>query len=183
VSLDRRTVTFRPNAHRRLKTGTSARVVPLWPQLEEILKAFLFQGGDAPHGLLFPSPAGPDAMLKDFRKVLDHVAIAAGFWEYVVDADGQQVRDAHGEPVKRGTVRSKMFRHTYCSARLQTLDQGAPVSIYMVGKELGHGGDSLVKRVYGHLGAVRHRAEVVEYRLEQHRERLAARLAALTCAG
>ena len=62
-----------------------------------------------------------------------------------------------GEPVKRGTVRSKMFRHTYCSARLQ--------------------------RVYGHLGAVRHRAEVVEYRLEQHRERLAARLAALTCAG
>jgi integrase len=119
-------------------------------------------------------------MLKDFRKVLDHVAIAAGFWEYVLDADGQQVKDDAGEPVKRGTVRSKMFRHTYCSARLQTLDQGAPVSIYTVGRELGHGGDSLVKRVYGHLGQVRHRAEVVEYRVEQHRAKLEDRLVALT---
>jgi len=51
-----------------------------------------------------------------------------------------------------------MFRHTYCATRLQTLDQGAPVSLYTVGKELGHGGDSLVRRVYGHLGEVRHRA-------------------------
>lgn len=179
VSLDRKTVTFRPNAHRRLKTGTSARVVPLWPQLEEILRAYLFQGGDAPTGLLFPSPAGPAAMLQDFRKVLDHVAIAAGFWEYLIGADGQQVKNDAGEPIRRGTVRSKMFRHTYCSARLQTLDQGAPVSIYTVGKELGHGGDSLVKRVYGHLGQVRHRAEVVEYRVEQHRAILRERLGAL----
>jgi integrase len=61
-----------------------------------------------------------------------------------------------------GEIRSKMFRHTYCAARLQTLDQGAPVSVYTVAKELGHGGDSMVKRVYGHLGQVRHRAKVVE---------------------
>ena len=107
------------------------------------------------------------------------MAIAAGFWEHVLDSDGQQVKDAQGEPVKRGTVRSKMFRHTYCSARLQTLDQGAPVSIYTVGRELGHGGDSLVKRVYGHLGQVRHRSEVVEYRVEQHRAKLESRLARL----
>ena len=72
-----------------------------------------------------------------------------------------------------------MFRHTYCSARLQTLDQGAPVPIYTVGKELGHGGDSLVKRVYGHIGQVRHRSEVVEYRIEQHRGKLEERLATL----
>jgi integrase len=78
-------------------------------------------------------------------------------------------------------VRSKMFRHTYCSARLQTLDRGAPVSIYPVGRELGHGGESLVKRVYGHLGAVRHRAKEVEYRIEQHQDRLAARLSAPSC--
>jgi hypothetical protein len=26
----------------------------------------------------------------------------------------------------------------------------------------------MVKRVYGHLGTVRHRAKVVEYRVEQH---------------
>ena len=40
-----------------------------------------------------------------------------------------------------------------------------------VARELGHGGDSLIKRVYGHLGTVRHRAEMVEFRIEQHRDR------------
>jgi hypothetical protein len=39
----------------------------------------------------------------------------------------------------KGEIRSKMFRHTYCSARLQTLDGGAPVSPFTVSKELGHG--------------------------------------------
>jgi hypothetical protein len=62
---------------------------------------------------------------------------------------------------------------------LQTLDRGAPVSPYTVGKELGHGGDALVRRVYGHLGDTRHRAEVVEYRVEQHAAKLKDRLAAL----
>jgi hypothetical protein len=38
------------------------------------------------------------------------------------------------------------------------------VSPYTVGRELGHGGTSMVERVYGHLGELRHRAEVVEYR-------------------
>jgi integrase len=179
VSFDRRTVTIRPNAHRRLKTSTSARVVPLWPQLEGILRAYLFQGGDAPTGLLFPSPAGADAMLTSFRKVLDQVAIATGFWEYVQTPAGELVKDRDGEPRRRGTVRTKMFRHTYCAARVQTLDQGAPVSIYTVGRELGHGGDSLVRRVYGHLGQVRHRSEAVEYRIEQHRGRLEERLTRL----
>jgi len=91
-------------------------------------------------------------MVTDFRKALDAVAERAGW--------------------KRGEVRSKAFRHTYCAARLQTLDNGAPVSIYTVGKELGHGGDALVKRVYGHLGTVRHRSEVMEYRVEQYPEHL-----------
>jgi len=48
------------------------------------------------------------------------------------------------------------------------LDNGAPVSVFTVGRELGHGGDSLVKKVYAHLGTVRHRAEAVEYRVSQH---------------
>jgi integrase len=122
-------------------------------------------------------------MLTHFRKVLDRVAIAAGFWEYMLTPRGEPVKDAEGEPVLRGTVRSKMFRHTCCSSRLQTLDQGAPVSEYTVGRELGHGGDSLVKRVYGRLGQVRHRAEVVEYRVEQHRAKLEDRLTALDRGG
>jgi integrase len=80
---------------------------------------------------------------------------------------------------KAGEIRSKMFRHTYCSTRLQTLDQGAPVSQFTVARELGHGGDALVRRIYGHLGDIRHRSEVVEYRIDQHEERLRDRLAKL----
>ena len=36
-----------------------------------------------------------------------------------------------------------------------------------------------VENVYGHLGEVRHRAEAVDYRVEQHRETLAERLETL----
>jgi integrase len=154
ISFDRRTVVFRVHAHRRVKTQTSRRVVPLWPQLEEILRQHVFQGGHV-SGLLFPSPR-TGGMIRDTRKTLDAVAARAG-WD-------------------PGDIRTKMFRHTYCAARLQTLDHGAPVSPFTVGRELGHGGDSLVKRIYGHLGEVRHRSEVVEYRVENHRDQLADRL-------
>ena len=150
VNFSRKTVTFREHAWRRLKTATSQRVVPLWPQLDELLRHYL-DGPPAPTGaLLFQSEhrrvRGHDEvrMLTDIRGALDVASAAAGW--------------------KPGEIRSKMFRHTYCSARLQTLDRGFPVSIYTVARELGHGGESLVKRVYGHLGEVRHRAEVVEYR-------------------
>jgi hypothetical protein len=76
-------------------------------------------------------------------------------------------------------VRTKALRHTYCATRLQTLDDGAPVSLFTVAREMGHGGDALVRRVYGHLGELRHRADVVEYRVEQHRVRLGVRLEVL----
>jgi integrase len=72
-----------------------------------------------------------------------------------------------------------MFRHTYCATRLQTLDDGAPVSEYTVAKEMGHGGTAMVRRVYGHLGRVRHRADAVEYRVEQFAHKLGHRLEAL----
>ena len=162
VSFQRQTITFRPNEWRRLKTLTSHRSVPLWPQAESVLRAY-FADKERDGGLgrlLFPSPVShSESLITDFRKALDVVAGRAG-WE-------------------RGEIRSKMFRHTYCSARLQTLDGGAPVSPYTVGKELGHGGTSMVERVYSHLGQVRHRSDVVEYRLEDHREALGERLAAL----
>jgi integrase len=63
-------------------------------------------------------------------------------------------------------MRTKAFRHTYCAARLQTLDGGAPISPFTVAREMGHGGMALVNRVYGHPGTVRHRSEQVEYRPE-----------------
>lgn len=156
ISFDRQTVTFRPNEWRRLKTLTSARVVPLWPQLAEILRPFAGHGGD----LLFPSYiTGKESMLTDWRGTLDRVAMRAGW--------------------KDGEIRSKMFRHTYCSARLQTLDGGAPVSPFTVSRELGHGSGAMVEQVYSHLGTMRHRTEVVEYRVEQHQGKLADRLALL----
>jgi len=162
ISLDRGLVTFRPNAWRRLKTATSHRSVPLWPQLREALERYLAER--PPSRLLFPSyRTGEEAMLTDFRKLLDAVAVRAG-WE-------------------PGEIRSKMFRHTYCAARLQTVDQGAPVSTYTVAREMGHGGEAMVRKVYGHLGQVRHRAEAVEYRVEQHAAKLGARLEALRGAG
>ena len=104
--------------------------------------------------LLFPSDRGK-GMIRDLRKALDAIGRSAG-WE-------------------AGEVRTRMFRHTYCATRLQTLDRGAPVSPWVVSREMGHGGRSLVDRVYGHLGDVRHRSETVEFRVEQHREQLAER--------
>jgi integrase len=107
VSFDRRTITIRPNAFRRLKTRTSWRVVPLAPQLTEILRAYVFgprleRGGR----LLFPSPVGgAESMLVDVRKVIDRIAVRAGW--------------------KKGELGTQVFRHTWTAARLQTLDHGA----------------------------------------------------------
>ena len=154
LSFDRGTVTFRPNEFRRLKTKTSHRTVPLFPQLREILQEHVFGAGRL-SGLLFPSPVGT-GMANDVRKGLDAVGERAGF--------------------AAGEIRTKVFRHTYCAAALQLLDRGAPVSSWTVAKWMGHGGQSLVDRVYGHLGDVRHRSEVLEYRVEQHEELLKGRM-------
>ena len=91
VSLDRGVVTFRPNEWRRLKTASSHRSVPLWPQLRDALQRYLAER--PPSRLLFPSfRTGKEAMLTDFRKLLDAVAMRAG-WE-------------------EGDIRSKMFHTT-----------------------------------------------------------------------
>ena len=44
---------------------------------------------------------------------------------------------------------------------------------------IGHGSLAMVEKVYAHLGQVRARAEVLEYRAEQHVERLGDRLQAV----
>jgi integrase len=187
VSFERETITFRPNRWRRLKTKGSARVVPLWPQLSKILKDYL-KGPHRPTGdLLFPSYAGGrEAMLTDCRKLLDHLAVRSGLARPLTDEAGKPLAKA-GRPVLDFPLRTKMFRHTYCSARLQTLDGDAPVAPFTVSRELGHGSLAMVTRVYSHLGTVRHRAKVVEYRVEQHRAAVlrdgttvAARVAALS---
>jgi integrase len=161
VSFDRKTITFRPHPWRRLKTSTSWRVVPLWPQLEEILRAYVFGSEGPPGKLLFPATrTKKEQPITDIRKALDAVAVRAGG--------------------KAGEITSKALRHSYCAARLQTLEGGAPVSPWTVAKEMGHGGRELVDRIYGHVSRTPHRSEAVEYRAEQHlhrkgyRERLRA---------
>jgi hypothetical protein len=95
----------------------------------------------------------------ELRKIFDRVPVRGGW--------------------KAGDIRSRALRHTYCAPRLQTLDSGAPVSLFTAAREMGHGGNSLVRRIYGHLGEVRHRAEAVEYRVEPHATALGHRLAAM----
>ncbi len=146
VSFDRKTVSFRPNQWRRLKTAHSVRTVPLWPQLEAILRPYIVPSDRTPlTGLLFPTTngAGETVMVSDFRKALATIAKAANL-----------------DPVR---VTPKVFRHTYCAARLQSLDGGSPVSAWTVKAELGHGSLAMVERVYGHLGQVRSRTQGVEY--------------------
>ena len=162
------TITIRPNRWRRLKTRGSQRVIPMWPQLAEILRDYL-RGPHRPTGdLLFPSTVhGREAMLTDCRKLLNHLAERAGLARPLLDDEGRPLRKG-GWPIFDTPLRTKVFRHTYCAARLQTLDGGAPVSPFTVARELGHGSTAMVTKVYGHLGTVRHRAAVVEYRVEQH---------------
>ncbi len=171
VSFDRNTITFRPNAWRRLKTEKSHRSVPLWPQLEKILRAYVFER--PPSRLLFPSyRTGEESMLVDVRKLLDRVTERAGTI-YLLDRDGRRRK---AEPTE---IRTKAFRHTYITARLQTLDGGRPVSPWTVAREVGHSGTDMIERTYGHLGENRHRARAVEYRVKQHRKVLGERLAAI----
>jgi integrase len=157
VNFERATVTFRPNAWRRLKNRGSARVVPLWPQLAKILRDYLnartagevLEGRPA-RALLFPgSRRGTEACLATLpRKAFEAVLARAGMADQGITA--------------------KTFRHTYCSARLQTLDHGAPVSPFTVSRELGHGSREMVEKTYSHLGEFRCRSKVVEYRVEKH---------------
>jgi len=137
-------IRIRPNRWRGLKTRGSERTVPMWPDLREILRVFV---GGREEGLLFPS--GSCGMRKDLRKALDQIGKAAG--------------------LPLGYVRTKAFRHTYGSMRIQTVDAGEPVAIYTVSRELGHRDTKMVEQTYGHLLNTRHRRSVVSYRPEGDR--------------
>ena len=174
VSFDRGLIRIQPNRHRGLKTQTSIRTVPLWPQLRDILQEWMY-GEDPPRiqGLLFPSTTG--GRIRDLRKSLDATGRLCGM-----------------EP---GEVRTKAFRHTYCSARLQTVQrivrpgcdpaadpnpyEWIEVSRFTVQKEMGHGGAQLVDRIYGHAQRDPHRSEVIEYRVDKHKDVLGERLRAV----
>ena len=175
VSFKRGTITVRPNKWRRLKTASSERTIPLWPQLEKILRAYLIQreqdGGL--NELLFPATRGGknEHMIDNVRKSLDRIGARAGF--------------------EAGSLRATAFRHSYATTRLYTAEHGAPVSLWTVRGEMGHRSTSMIENVYGHTIDQRTRAwneqkltlpEVVEFRIEDHREDLAGRLLTLEAA-
>jgi len=174
VKFDTETVIFRPHPwHKggRLKSEGAERTVPLWPQLREVLEQYLESyRHDLPGDLLFPSPhLGGDRPLTDLRDLLDRVAVRAGLLTPALDpGTGKQRRTTRGRPMWAGTrIRTRIFRQTYCAARLQTLDRGQPVSLYTVSRELGHESEDMVRRVYARLGKVRHRVEAPEFRPDQ----------------
>jgi len=84
IRFDAETVTFRPHSwHKggRLKTEGAERTIQLWPQLYEILAAYLESYRcRLPGDVLFPSPhVKGDRPLTNLRDLLDRVAVRAGF--------------------------------------------------------------------------------------------------------
>lgn len=58
----------------------------------------------------------------------------------------------------------KVFRHTYCAARIQTVDAGEPVHLFTVAREMGHSDTQKIKDTYGHVAKERVRLPEVRYR-------------------
>ncbi len=116
-------------------------MVPLWPQLREVLAPYCSARSADAGDLLFAGPNG--SLIGDLRKPLAAIAQKAEL------------------PAPRLTK----FRHTYATARLQTTDGGKQIALWTVAKELGHKTVARVEDTYGHPSQFRPRGEVVEYRL------------------
>ena len=132
------------------------RYVPLWPQLEEILRSYTFER--PPRDLLFStSLKSGEAMVTDIRKLLDRIAVRAGW----------NIRRGANEDFP-----SHLLRSSAADARRGESRK----SVHCVPRT---GSREMVERTYGHLGTIRHRSDVVEYRVESHHGILRDRLAAL----
>lgn len=124
---------FRPNRWRQIGNGfkgaVSVRSVPLWPQLRRALRAHLDRTGIT-EGLVFPSHVEGAGMLQDVRDAIASAAEKANITK---------------------AITHHTLRHSYCAARLQTVDAGEPVALYTVARELGHSGTSQIESTYGHV--------------------------------
>jgi integrase len=139
-----------------LHNHSNLRYVPMFPQLREILWDYM-HGPRAPKGRwLFPGKDG--GPITDLSRHTKQLPVPERF------RDRNDPRNLHRDKPPK-YITWTILRHTYCAARLQSLDNGAPVAKYTVHTELGHGSDNMIDRVYGHLGTARHRTEGVEYRL------------------
>jgi integrase len=143
-------VFIRPNSWRDLKTHSSDRRVPLWPQLEAILRTYIADREQAGGigSLLFPSHR------HDCERMLDNV---------------DRQLDRIGDRAGLANPRLHAFRHSYTAARIQTLEHGAPVSLWQVALELGHQSTAMIEKRYGHLAKVTERKEIVEFRQDEEK--------------
>jgi integrase len=130
IDFEHKLIKVKPNRHRRLKNRKSKRLVPLWPQLELILRAYLERRGSPKAGVLFPSPKAPGRPVRHIKRLIHELALRIKF---------------------EGPLSPKVFRHTYCTARLQTTDRGAPIPLSNVADELGHNRTTMVEAIYGHI--------------------------------
>lgn len=140
VKLKAGEVKIRPNDWRSLKNRWSQRKVPLWSELEKILRPYMERREDD-HPLLFPNRDGE--MLDTLR------------WSLSTVEDKTKKLDTH--------LTLKVFRHTYASVRVQTLDGGEPISTWQVARELGHKSTKQVEERYAHLLETPHRHPDVRY--------------------
>lgn len=79
----------------------------------------------------------------------------------------------------------KMFRHTYCAARLQTTDGGVPITKIKVARELGHRKSDITEGVYAHVDpgmTLIPRREYVEFTLADYPGLVEEKAAALEAA-
>lgn len=60
-------------------------------------------------------------------------------------------------------LRTDTLRHTYCAARLPTLDRAQPIAPMTLAREMGRTDLSMVWRISGHLRTIRHRGDEVSY--------------------
>ena len=195
VDLSRGVIHVTPNQYRDVKNDNSVRSLKISPQLIEILRAYLTGPHAPSGDLLFPGMGdggGGDAMINDLRCIFKKVPMPARLKQPRSPKKLESLRQSREQKIERLTTRglpgpkpqesleellqpvrtsepmtlgSRILRHTYCAARLQTLDGGAPVSNFTVAVEMGHRDLKMIEKVYGHLGVVRHRGEHVEYRL------------------
>jgi len=193
LNLERRTITIQPNHWRRLKTKGSERVLHVFTQLLEILTAYL-ESDRAPAGdLVFPGRSREgEQMITDLRKAFDRLPMPERLRRPRTETEMERLEKARQDKIDRWVnrrrgpkpiesleelqapvdptvippLRSRMLRHTYTAARLQTLDGGEAISVYMVAAELGHSDTNMIRKVYGHLGKFRKRGDEVEYRWE-----------------
>lgn len=137
-------VVVEPNqwSGQRLKTEYRPRRVPLWPECAAVLADYV--SDMHPSSPLFPSPKRAHEPVRGVRRAFQSVVEKAE-----LDA----------------AVTPYWLRHTYASHRIQTLEGGAPVTLFTVSRELGHASTQMVEEFYGHLLQNRTvRGEVVSYR-------------------